>query len=112
MLSGECKIDDDIEAIVDAKKRQATMLNHSATHLLHAALREIVGKHVIQKGSLVAPDRLRFDFSHFEALTAEQILQIEDRVNEKILENSEAKVTEMSPEDAIKQGAMALFGEK
>lgn len=112
MQKGEMAKDDQVEAIVDAKLRQATKLNHSATHLLHAALREIIGKHVTQKGSLVAPDRLRFDYAHFEALTPEQIQQIEDRVNEKILENSEAAVTEMKPDEAIKAGAMALFGEK
>ncbi len=109
---GTLKIGDKVKAIVDNDKRQATKLNHSATHLLHAALREIVGKHVLQKGSLVAPDRLRFDFAHFEALTPEQIQAVENRVNEKILENTTATVTEMSPEDAAKTGAMALFGEK
>ncbi|MGD9591166.1 MAG: alanine--tRNA ligase [Candidatus Berkiella sp.] len=112
VLKGKVALDDKIAAKVDAQKRQATKLNHSATHLLHAALREIVGKHVTQKGSLVAPDRLRFDFAHFEALSADQIKQIEDRVNEKILENTEAIIKEMSPDEAIKQGAMALFGEK
>lgn len=101
-----------IHAVVDVPRRQAIRLNHSATHLLHAALREILGMHVMQKGSLVAPDRLRFDFSHFEALTHEQIRAIELRVNEKIIDNTEASVTLMTPEDAIKRGAMALFGEK
>jgi alanyl-tRNA synthetase len=112
MQEGQISVKEKVEAMVDEKLRQATMLNHSATHLLHAALREIIGKHVTQKGSLVAPDRLRFDYAHFEPLTPEQIQQIEDRVNEKILENSEAKITEMKPDEAIKAGAMALFGEK
>lgn len=103
---------DTVKAMVNSQLRQATKLNHSATHLLHAALREIVGKHVLQKGSLVAPDRLRFDFAHFEALTPEQVQAVENRVNEKILENSHATVTEMTPEEAAKTGAMALFGEK
>lgn len=100
------------QAMVDEVLRQATRLNHSATHLLHAALREIIGSHVIQKGSLVEPARLRFDYAHFEPLTAEQIEAIENRVNEKILENTEATVTVMTPEEAAKTGAMALFGEK
>lgn len=112
VLEGVIHAEDKVTAAVDAEKRQATKLNHSATHLLHAALREIVGHHVTQKGSLVAPDRLRFDFSHFEALTPEQIQQVEDRVNEKILENTEAKITVTTPEEAMKLGAMALFGEK
>lgn len=110
--SGAFIVGEKVHAQVDKALRQATRLNHSATHLLHAALREILGTHVTQKGSLVAPDRLRFDFSHFEALTPLQIQAIEDRVNEKILDNTEAKITVMAPEEAIKSGAMALFGEK
>lgn len=110
--TGTLAVNEKITAKVDGELRQATRLNHSATHLLHAALREIVGTHVTQKGSLVEPARLRFDFSHFEALTHEQIQRVEDRVNQKILENSEAKVTEMAPDEAIEHGAMALFGEK
>lgn len=109
---GEIFVNETVNAQVDNALRQATRLNHSATHLLHAALREILGHHVVQKGSLVEPARLRFDYSHSEALTAEQIKAIEERVNQKILENSEAKITIMSPEKAIEQGAMALFGEK
>lgn len=112
LQKGHLATDDTVTAKVDEALRQATKLNHSATHLLHAALREIVGKHVVQKGSLVAPDRLRFDFAHFEALTPEQIQAIENRVNEKILENTQATITETSPEEATKMGAMALFGEK
>lgn len=109
---GEFTVGEKVRAMVDSELRQATRLNHSATHLLHAVLRDILGKHVTQKGSLVEPARLRFDFSHFEPLTLEQLKAVELRVNQLILENSEAKVTEMSPEAAIKQGAMALFGEK
>lgn len=109
---GEISTEETVTAVVDKALRQATRLNHSATHLLHAALRELLGKHVTQKGSLVEPARLRFDFSHFDALTPEEIQTIEERVNQKILENSEAKITVMSPEEATQQGAMALFGEK
>ncbi len=109
---GEMALDETVIARVDSELRQATRLNHSATHLLHAALRELLGSHVTQKGSLVEPARLRFDFSHFEALTKDQLDKLEERVNEKILENSEAKITVMAPDEAIKLGAMALFGEK
>lgn len=112
VIEGTFSVGEKAHAAVDKDRRQATRLNHSATHLLHAALREIVGIHVIQKGSLVAPDRLRFDFSHFEALTPDQLQAIENRVNEKILENTEANITVVTPEEAIKSGAMALFGEK
>ncbi|MDR3386403.1 MAG: alanine--tRNA ligase [Rudaea sp.] len=97
---------------VDAARRQATVLNHSATHLLHAALRVVLGEHVTQKGSLVAPDRLRFDFSHFSPLTPAELQQIEDIVNAEVRRNAEAEVHEMAYKDAIDFGAMALFGEK
>jgi alanyl-tRNA synthetase len=112
MEQGEFKEGDTVNAIVDKQLRQATRLNHSATHLLHAVLRKIIGTHIIQKGSLVEPARLRFDFSHFEPLTPAQIKAVEQAVNEKILENSEAVTTLMTPEEAMKSGAMALFGEK
>ncbi len=111
-LSGKLTIGDKIVAEVDKDKRAATMLNHSATHLLHAALRKILGAHVTQKGSLVDPDRLRFDFSHFSALTQQEISDVENLVNEKILDNTAAEVTLMPTEEALKSGAMALFGEK
>ena len=109
---GKLKVGDEIEAIVDADRRQAIRLNHSATHLMHAALRRVLGDHVQQKGSLVAPDRLRFDFSHIEAVNAEQLQEIEDIVNDEIRRNVAASTTVMSYDDAMKSGAVALFGEK
>ncbi|NCF74428.1 MAG: alanine--tRNA ligase [Gammaproteobacteria bacterium] len=109
---GELKVGDTLEAVVDADRRQAIRLNHTATHLMHEALRQILGDHVTQKGSLVAPDRLRFDFSHYEGVTEEQILQIENIVNAEIRKNSAAETNLMSYDEAIESGAMALFGEK
>ncbi len=101
-----------VEATVDASVRQATALNHSATHLLHAALREILGEHVSQKGSLVDSQRLRFDFSHFEAIKPEQLRALEDRVNAEIRRNSAVEIEETDIDTAKAKGAMALFGEK
>ena len=112
LISGELKVGDQVSASVDAIVRQATALNHSATHLLHAALQQVVGEHVQQKGSLVNSERLRFDFSNDEAVTEEQIRQIEHIVNDQILANTVVATEVMSMDDAISKGAMALFGEK
>ncbi len=109
---GELKVGDTLEAVVDADRRQAIRLNHTATHLMHAALRQVLGDHVTQKGSLVVPDRLRFDFSHYEGVTQEQIAEIENIVNVEIRKNLAAGTDLMSYDDAIESGAMALFGEK
>jgi alanyl-tRNA synthetase len=108
----ELRVGATVAAVVDDDALEKTRRNHSATHLLHYALRKVLGDHVTQKGSLVAPDRLRFDFSHFEAMTAAQITEVEDIVNALILENVAAAVDQMGFDDARKKGAMALFGEK
>lgn len=102
----------DCEAIVDSKRRTAIALNHSATHLLHAALRQVLGSHVTQKGSLVDAERLRFDFSHNQPLDANQLRDIERIVNRQIRNNTEVQADLMDKNDALKAGAMALFGEK
>ena len=99
-------------AQVNATNRKATELNHSATHLLHAALRQVLGEHVTQKGSLVNTERLRFDFSHFEPITDDQINVFERMINEQVRLNNPVSATVMAKEDAVKAGAMALFGEK
>ena len=112
LMSGEIKVGEQVSASVDASVRQATALNHSATHLLHAALQQVVGGHVQQKGSLVNSERLRFDFSNDEAVTEEQIRQIEHIVNDQILANTLVTTEVMSMDDAVSKGAMALFGEK
>ncbi|MDE2091702.1 MAG: alanine--tRNA ligase [Gammaproteobacteria bacterium] len=112
VIKGELKINDSVDAQVDERLRAATVLNHSATHLLHAALRKVLGSHVTQKGSLVAPERLRFDFSHNQPLTQDELQRIEDLVNGEIRKNAQADVCQMGYDEAIKSGAMALFGEK
>jgi alanyl-tRNA synthetase len=109
---GKIRTGDVIRAHVDAERRRAVALNHSATHLLHAALRKTLGSHVQQKGSLVAPDRLRFDFSHFQPITAAELTDIERLVNAQIRRNAPAETELMGYESAVAAGAMALFGEK
>ena len=112
VLSGEIKAGENVAAEVDASVRGATALNHSATHLLHKALQEVLGDNVQQKGSLVDSQRLRFDFSHGEAVTPQQVREIEQIVNGQILRNTQVETEVMSMDDAIEKGAMALFGEK
>jgi alanyl-tRNA synthetase len=109
---GELEVGDDVVMTVDPVRRAQLRAHHSATHLLHEALRRRLGTHVTQKGSLVAPDRLRFDISHTKAITAEELRAVEDEVNERIRRNSAVETRLMTPEEAIAAGAMALFGEK
>jgi len=110
--TGRLAVGEIVEAVVDHASRQATRLNHSATHLLHAALRKLLGTHVTQKGSLVAPDRLRFDFSHYSPVTPDELREIERLVNAEIRANAAAETRLMNFDDAVASGAMALFGEK
>lgn len=110
--SGNMKLDDVVSLNVDHKRRTKIRANHSATHLLHEALRETLGTHVAQKGSLVSPDRLRFDFSHPKPMTKEELKRVEDLANEIVLQNSPVSTRLMAVDDAIAEGAMALFGEK
>jgi alanyl-tRNA synthetase len=112
IAKGQVSVGETLHQSVDAERRAATRANHSATHLLHAALRNRLGGHVTQKGSLVAPDRLRFDFSHPKALTAEEIAQIESDVNAEIRANEPVVTRLMTPDEAVASGALALFGEK
>ncbi len=111
-MKGQLKVGDTLSQSVDVDRRDATRANHSATHLLHAALRNRLGGHVSQKGSLVAPDRLRFDFSHPKALTHDDIAAIETEVNAEIRANQPVTTRLMTPDDAVAAGALALFGEK
>jgi alanyl-tRNA synthetase len=112
LVAGALKVGETVAAAVDAVRRDATRANHSATHLLHAALREVLGAHVTQKGSLVAPDRLRFDFSHYSGVTPEELQRVEAIVNTEVRKNAEAETKVMDFDAAVAAGAMALFGEK
>jgi len=112
IASGVLRVGDRVQAMVDGERRDATRRNHTATHLLHAALRELLGEHVTQKGSLVAPDRLRFDFSHHKAMSDVELQAIEERVNARILANTALTEQVMPLDEAKAEGAMALFGEK
>ncbi|MGY2292104.1 alanine--tRNA ligase [Pseudomonas sp. SDO528_S397] len=112
LASGNLTVGAPVDAQVDAEVRHATSLNHSATHLLHAALRQVLGEHVQQKGSLVDSQRLRFDFSHFEAIKPEQIKALEDLVNAEVRKNTAVETEETDIDTAKAKGAMALFGEK
>ncbi len=112
LQAGTLKRGDMLAGAVDVTRRAATVLNHSATHLLHAALRTVLGPHVQQKGSLVAPDRLRFDFSHFQPMTAAELADVERRVNAEVRDNHAGEVHQMAMQEALDFGALALFGEK
>ena len=110
--AGELRVGDTVDARVDKERRHAIALNHSATHLLHAALRKVLGLHVEQKGSLVAEDRLRFDFSHTQAVSPAELRQVEELVNSAIRGNAAAETKVMALDEAVAAGAMSLFGEK
>ncbi|RZV43588.1 MAG: alanine--tRNA ligase, partial [Acidimicrobiales bacterium] len=112
VTAGTLKANDKIELFVDPENRTKTMRNHSATHLVHEALRRVLGTHVTQKGQMVDGERIRFDFSHGAAVTADELAVIETQVNQEILKNIEASTVMMAPDEAIEAGAMALFGEK
>ena len=112
LARGQLAVGDIVEMKVDKSLRDATRANHSATHLLHEALRRVLGPHVTQKGSMVGPERLRFDFSHPKPMTAEEIAEVETIVNRVIRQNAEVSTRLMTPDDAIAAGALALFGEK
>jgi len=111
-LKGEISKGDKAHLSVDADNRKRTMANHSATHIMHEALRRVLGEHVTQKGQMVDGERIRFDISHGAAITRDELSKVEDQVNQVILQNSSAETQLMNPEAAMKAGAMALFGEK
>ncbi len=112
LLTGELSVGSHVKAMVDVERRAKTVRNHSATHLMHKALREVLGAHVQQRGSLVDADKTRFDFAHDAAMTAEQIARVEQIVNAQVLANQQTLAQVMAYDDAVKGGAMALFGEK
>jgi alanyl-tRNA synthetase len=112
LLEGRLAVGDVVRAAIDAERREAIVLNHSATHLLHAALRHVLGTHVQQKGSLVAPDRLRFDFAHYEPLSGDELGRIEALVNDQIRANADAEIRVLPYDQAIAAGALAFFGDK
>ncbi|MBD21653.1 MAG: alanine--tRNA ligase [Rhodospirillaceae bacterium] len=112
LKTGTLNLNDIVEMQIDVRRRSALCRNHSATHLLHSTLRRQLGEHIIQKGSLVAPDRLRFDISHPKPITANEMIEVMDGVNRQIRENSEVTTRLMTPDEALEEGAMALFGEK
>src|SRR5262249_22055348 len=112
LTKGQIKTGDRATLAIDPTRRNRIRANHSATHLLHAALRDVLGPHVAQKGSQVEEDRFRFDFSHGAPMSAEEIERVEDEVNAVIRQNSEGMIREMAPDKAIEAGALALFGEK
>ena len=112
VIRGQLKVGEYVSAVVDAERRRAVTRAHTATHLLHKALKEVLGNHVKQAGSLVMPDKLRFDFTHFEAPTEEEVRSVEDQVYRWILNNYPVEIEEMPLEEALNRGAVALFGEK
>jgi len=112
VVSGSIKLDQDVELKIDVNRRNDTRAYHSATHLLHESLRRVLGDHVTQKGSLVEPERLRFDFSHMKPISNEEVGKIENYVNEMVQKKSEVKTRIMTPKEAVENGALALFGEK
>src|SRR6185436_6151572 len=111
-VEGDIGVGDEVVAHIDEERREAIRRNHTGTHLLHWALREVLGPHVKQAGSLVAPDRLRFDFSHYAQVTPEELERIEDLANQQVIANEEVRSTEMSQKEAAERGAIAFFGEK